>query len=79
MTSGAPHRVYEHDFLATGRRWASIVFDVLTCQYAVKHVLCNDAMNGTQSIYMFTFAFGPHVLQVDSGLVHWDYQDEAYE
>ena len=62
VKSGAPHRVFEHDVLATGRRWASIVFDVLTCQYAVKHVLCNDAMNGTQSIYMFTFAFGPHVL-----------------
>ena len=62
VKSGAPHRVYEHDFLATGRRWASIVFDVLTCQYAVKHVLCNDAMNGTQSIDMFTFAFVPRLL-----------------
>ena len=34
---------------------------------------------GTQSIYMFTFPFAPHVLQLDSRLIHWDYQDEAYE
>ena len=79
VKSAAPHRVFEHDILATDRRWASIVFDGLTCLYAVKHVLCNDIVNGTQSIYMVTFAFAPHVLQLDSRLIHWDYQNEAYE